>query len=469
MRRAFVMAVWATCASWTLVVRAEIVRLDELETKALENRPALLREGARTRVAEAEARKAASAYYPHFAIRGDSSIGPGRQLLRVGSENEKGGYLVAGAAPLTDNNNNTREAFRFFPRTALELTASANLYDFGRTQAATAAGREGHAAALASRSLTEAEIRGAVRESYLAWLLTSELVRLSAAALQEAGARRERVAALVKEGVRPKGELTPARADELLAQLELERAQRDLGSARLTLEYTVGTALSGSAEPDTELLEAESRLPDRSEQDARSRRALLQRYKAAKSQAAAQATLNRPQLGIGLTAGLRISTQSIFNVDKERLDSNERGAPESNGKNSTQIFPLYTAGLTLNVPLWDGGFTRAGIDAARAHADEAKADLAEFENERAFTQSQAELDASSALGRLRTAEELVSVCAARLKDAEDGYDLGASSIELIGQARSLLRRAQTEALLARADHAAARLRMVQRDGSGPQR
>jgi outer membrane protein len=455
------MLVWAVCLAWSAGARAEVVRLEELEARALENRPALLREGARAQIAEAEMRKAASAYYPQFAIKADSSIGPGRQLLRVGGdENNNGSYLVPGAAALTGDSKDTKNALRFFPRTGVELTASASLYDFGRTQAAAAAGRQGHAAALASGALTEAEIRAAVRESYLGWLLSSELVRLAAGALQESGARRERVASLIKEGVRPKGELTPARADELLAQLELERAQRDFASARLALEHTVGAPLQASAEPETELLQAQSKLPDRNEQDARSRRALLQRYKAASSQAAAQATLNRPQLGIGLAAGFRVSTQDIIDVDQP--GSEDRAINE---KRNTQIFPLYTAGLTLTIPLWDGGYTRAGVDAARARADEAKADLEEFEKEREFTQSQAELDAESALTRLQTAQELVSVCAARLKDAEDGYELGASSIDLIGQARGMLRRARTEELLARADHAAARLRMVQRDGS----
>jgi outer membrane protein TolC len=462
MRGFLLTAVCAACATWSAGARAEVVKLEELEQRALQSRPAMAREHARTRVAEAELRKAASAYYPQFMIKADSSIGPGRQLLRFGgdenlptAERDANSYLVPGAAPL--GNKNKKQAFVGYPRTGVELAASANLYDFGRTQAATEAGREGHAAALASRALSEAELRSAVREGYLGWLLSSELTRLAADALQEAATRRERVTALIKEGVRPKNELTPARAEELLAQLELERAQRDLGTARLALGHAVGAPLSASAEPDRTLLDAETKVPDRSEQEASSRRALLQRFKAAKAQAAAQATLNRPQLGIGASFGMRISTQDIFDVDERDPAT---GRPGYNEGTKNNVFPLYTAGLTLNIPLWDGGFTRAGVDAARARADEAKADLEEFEQDRRFSQSQAELDADSALARLRTAQELVSVCAARLKDAEDGYELGASGIELIGQARGLLRRARTEELLARADHVAARLRMA---------
>ena len=451
MRGTLGMALWAACTMWSFGARAEVVRLLELEAKAISNRPALRREGARTRVAEAEMRKAASAYYPQFALKADGSVGPGRQLLRVeGDKSTDPSYRVSGSAPLTGKNR--KEALLPSPRGGVELSASASLYDFGRTQAATAAGREGHAAALEGRALTEAELRYAVRESYLNWLLSSELLRLAEGALHEATARRQRVAALITEGLRPKGELTPARADELLAELEHQRAERDLGAARLSLEQAVGAPLLAAAEPDRALFSAEAKLPNRSDHDGHSRRALLGQYKAAQAQATAQATLNRPQLGIGLSAGVRVSRQSV-------VDINNPTDPRSKGT----VFPLYTAGLTLNVPLWDGGFTRAGVDAALARVEQAKADLDEFENERAFTQRRAELDAQSALTRLETAEELVSVCADRLKDAEDGYELGASSIDLISQARGLLRRAQTEELLARADHAAARLHMVQRD------
>jgi outer membrane protein TolC len=170
--------------------------------------------------------------------------------------------------------------------------------------------------------------------------------------------------------------------------------------------------------------------------------------------AEAQAKLNRPQLGLGVSAGVRTSTQKITPFED---DANTRAATK------TSIFPLYGAGLTLNIPLWDGGLTKASAEAARARADEAKADLAEFEQARDLAQREAELDIESARARLATTEELIQVCAARLTDAEAGYELGASSIDLIAQARGLLRRAKTEALLARVDHAAARLRMVRKD------
>lgn len=437
--------------------RAEVVTLAELEQRALQNRPALAREQARSRAAEAEVRKAASAYYPQFMLKADTSVGPGRQLLQVGSGNDT--ILVAGAPSLNDSGGSSR-ALKAYPRTGVELTANATLYDFGRTKAATTAGREAEAAARENRNLTEAELRSAVRESYLGWLLSHELTRISGDALKEASGRRERVAALVGEGVRPKGELTPARADELLAQLEVERAQRDLGSARLGLEQAVGSALSGSAEPDVAMLDGGSRVPDAAQQDERARRALLQRFKAAKAAAAAQATLNRPQLGIGASAGIRVTTQTKT-ILPERVEGGDELPIDST--TSTNFFPLYGAGLTFTVPLWDGGFTRAGVDAANARAEEAKADLAQFELDRSFTQRHAQLDRDSALSRIRTTDELVEVCSARLKDAENGYELGVSSVDLIAQARSLLRRAQTEALMARVDHVAARLRLVQKD------
>jgi outer membrane protein TolC len=432
------------CAA-TGSARAEVVSLASLEQKALANRPALAREAARARAASADVDKAASAYYPQFALRGTTDVAPGRQLVAVDK------YYVQGAPTVASVGG---EAFMPSSRTGLELSASANLYDFGRTKAATDAARQGAEAARQGSAVTEAEVLNAVRESYLSWLLAHELKRRAEDALKEASTRRERVSALIGEGVKPKGELTPARADELLTRLELQRAERDLEQARLVLSHQSGVALLRDDQPDVALLQIEASLPDQSSAESRQRSALMQRLKAAQAMAEAQKTLNRPQLGLGLSAGVRSSSQQIIPTGLEG---------DAEIKWRTKAFPLYGAGLTLNIPLWDGGNTRASAEGAAARAEEARANLAEFEQERAFAQSQAELDRDSALTRLQTADELVSVCATRLKDAEDGYELGASSIDLIAQARSLLRRAETEALLARVDHAAARLRMVRPD------
>jgi outer membrane protein len=437
------------CSALATGARAEVVSLAVLEQKAISNRPALAREGARARAASADVEKAASAYYPQFVLRGTADVGPGRQLLKV-----DGKYYTQGAPAIKKDSDNS-DTFMPSMRAGLELSASANLYDFGRTKAATEAARQGEEVARGGRGVTEAELREAVRESYLGWLLSHELKRRAEDALKEASARRERVSALIGEGVKPKGELTPARADELLTRLELQRAERDLEQARLVLSHQSGVLLTPEHEPDVALLQIEAGLPDQSSFEANRRRALMQRLKAAQAMAEAQKTLNRPQLGVGLSAGVRTSAQDVIPT----------GSSSGNSGFSFKAFPLYGAGLTLNIPLWDGGHTRASAEGALARAEEARANLAEFEQERAFAQSQAELDRDSALTRLETAEELVTVCAARLKDAEDGYELGATSIDLIAQARSLLRRAETEALLARVDHASARLRMVRADAA----
>jgi outer membrane protein TolC len=441
--------------------RAEVVTLAALETKALANRPALQREAARAQAASADVERAASAYYPQFSLRGTADVGPGRQLLQVDSGETS--YLFAGA-PALGNGNSSKAALNGVPRTGVELSASASLYDFGRTGAATEAARESLDATRKARAVTEAELLNAIRESYLSWLLAHELQQRASDALKEASARRERVSALIAEGVKPKGELTPARADELLTRLEQERAQRDLDHARLVLAHQSGVQLAAGDAPDVALLHMDANLPDQSFFEMAQRRALMQRLKAAHAVAGAQTKLNRPQLGMNLLAGVRSSTQSITNISPMLETSDDPTNPRTRD-GQTRVFPLYGAGLTLNIPLWDGGLTKASAAAARARAEEARANLAEFELERTFAQSQAELDRDSALTRLKTADELVEVCAMRLKDAEDGYELGASSIDLIAQARSLLRRAQTEALMARVDHAAARLRMVRKDSA----
>src|SRR5262249_7863829 len=130
----------------------------------------------------------------------------------------------------------------FAPRwqNQLDLGLDVPIYDFGRTRAAIDAGHAHFASAEAQERATRGAIVQAVRAAYLAWLNASELHAIAAQAATDSESRRARVEALIDEGARPHAELTPARADEMLAKLELERARGELDAAKLELDHAVG-------------------------------------------------------------------------------------------------------------------------------------------------------------------------------------------------------------------------------------
>lgn len=429
------------------IARAEVVSLQTLERKALEGREMLEIDSARARGAEADARKAAASRYPRFALKAESTLAPGRQLINVYDtravrsngqiDRDADSYLIQASPSLSQG----ADAFKPQLRNGVELSGEVSLYDFGRSKAAMEAGRASQAAFLAQGAVTRADIVRGVRASYLSWLSAHQMAQLADQTARDAAQRHERVAALIQEGVRPTGDLTPARADELLTKLELERAQGELASARLSLEQAVGVPLSPDAEPDLELLQARDETPSAGGVTDPAAVALSKQHAAALALVHTSKKQDAPDLSLGVSVGVR----------------NQLSADASKVNN---VFPLYGAALTLTVPLWDGGLTSASVEGARARAGEIDAQRRAHEKARDHAGTQAALASASARSQLITAEELLQVCAERLKQTEEGYELGVTSIDAISQARTLLRRAQSEVLRAKIAHSEAALRMA---------
>lgn len=424
---------WIGMASWPASGVAEVVALPELEKLALHNRPALVADFARERAARADVDKAQSGYYPRLQLMAQSSLAPGRTLITIkdpaNPNDPNKDVLVQGSRQLDQPG-----AFDPQLRNDLGLQFDGSLYDFGRTSAALDAGRARQASAEAEEEATRMQIVRSVRGAYLLWLSQSELHAIAAQAATEATSRRARVEALIDEGVRPKADLSTARTDELLAALELERASGELRAARLGLAQAVGGELSDNAEPDRSLLAID--LPVRPASEDAALRALEAQQRAQSASARMQEKTTAPLLSGNLQAGVHAQGLTLF--------------------------PSYLVGISFALPLWDGGMSSAAAGSARAHADEIGALMQKHEQEREAEIAHARLDADNAVARLQTADALLQACEQRVTEAEQGYELGASSIEQLTQARALLRRARTEVVLARVSRAEAALRVAGR-------
>jgi multidrug efflux system outer membrane protein len=409
--------------------RAEVVTLPALEAQALKSRPTLDAGAARARAAEADVDKAGSARYPTLALQAGSSLAPGRTLVKI-QDVETGEQFLVPAARQLDQSGAFKPQFR--NEVGVELKG--NLYDFGRSRAAIEASRAQHESAQAEEEALRMAIVRGVRGTYLAWLGASELHTIAEQAAKDAQGRREHVEALIGEGVRPNADLSPARADEMLAKLELERARGDLRAAVLDLEQAVGSPLPQGAEPDRSLLQGDV-APAPSDDDPALHALELQQH-AATAAARAEENAVNPLLTGSAAAGVR--TQALT------------------------VFPVYSLGIGFSLPLWDGGAASANASAARAHAAELSARVRERQQERNGEAARARIDADSAGSRLQTASALLEIAQQRMHEAEQAYELGAAGLDQLAQARSLLRRAQTETVLARIARAEAGLRLASR-------
>jgi len=243
---------------------------------------------------------------------------------------------------------------------------------------------------------------------------------------EEARAQRERIEARVADGDRAESELDAARYEELQAELVAADAlARAVGAKRL-LESAVGTELSAEAEPDTQLLAIDT--VDSDSDDGSEVEALERQRDAARQEARMHRKGRVPVLAVIGQTGLA-------------------------GVND-QVFPMYRLGLNLAVPLWDGGKAVAMAHAADAQATELDARARNAQIARNDEREQALLDREHAEKRLALANSLVSVSEKRVEQAQASYDLGASDLEAVADARAALRDAQSRRVqiqVARAD------------------
>jgi outer membrane protein TolC len=131
------------------------------------------------------------------------------------------------------------------------------------------------------------------------------------------------------------------------------------------------------------------------------------------------------------------------------------------GGGASAVFPVYRIGVSVNVPLFDGGGAQASAAAARAQAEELAARSREAEQARQTARQRAEADAAAAQERLRLARELLALSDTRVQDAEARYEEARGPIEAIAEANAMRRRANTEIVMA--EVAAARARYTLQD------
>ena len=427
-------------ASLCSTASAEVVELKALEKRALERHFSLRAASARERAAEAGVREARSGYMPHVGVNVDSVLGPGRKLITIRGIDRVSGKPV----DVTVQGVNALDAPGGSPltpqwRTTASVVMGTNLYDFGRTGAAVAASRARYASAGADQELTRAQVVSGVRQAYLTWLSSHELHRLSASGSEDSARRTERVNALIQEGARPRGDFAPVESDRLLSELELERAVGELDGARMLLEATVGEPLPLNAEPDLHVLEVHPDTAAPVKVDPALQMLVHQRA-AMEATARLQRKAGAPIISANASAGIGVQR----NFDDR----------------STHVLPSYAVGLGLSLPIWDGGGSRASAAASEARADELRIRLEGAEVDRQHEKARARLDAQHAEKREATATKLVEICKTRVADTEAGYELGAMQFEQVQQARTMLRRAETEVVLAKVARAEAVLRFA---------
>ncbi len=406
---------------------AEVVRLEDLEAIALRNQTHLagLKARAQRSLAEVDVRRAARR--PSVRLDASGLGAPGGEVVQI--ESIDGNVVNVRASPTL------REENAFSPNLRWEATLliDAPLYDFGRTKAAINAAKSNKRASRAQAELSNEAIVRRVRAAYLDWLGATLIRDFALESVEAAVAQRERIAARVQAGDRPGSELDSARYEEMDTRLSAEEAQAQVSAIKRLLESEVGQSLPDDAEPDKALLQREAisvePVPAWELED------LERRRNATRLEAKMYRKSRAPLLAAVGRTGV-------------------------NGLNEN-VFPSYRLGLTLAMPLWDGGDAKSRARTLEAEARELDALL---EESRAAVQNerlQAQGDRVNAERQLDVANELVEICHTRVGHAQNSYDLGVGDLHEIAQARAALRDAQSRRAIIQVARADAVLRLME--------
>lgn len=389
------------------------VHLAELEARAQRSRPWRRGRDARLQGARARIQSARAMYSPTINLLSEATLTPGQRIVDID------GYKVNAAFPL-----GTSGAFQPALRYGVTLDVRGNLYDFGRTSDAVAAAEaEARAEQADARSAEEQSVRD-VRAGYVRWASAHALWQIAQRAQQAAAETLARTRAAIEEGARRSADLTAAQSGEGFAEIELERALAELESAREDLGFVAAVELASDAFPADDVLNAMPVAPDdRVGQKAR-RAALREQLAAAEASARAHDHALAPIVSASAQAGL------------QGLDD--------------KVFPVYRVGLSVLVPLFDGGSESALRAQARARAAQLGAQAEELERNLRRAAERTRTLKNQAERRIAIAEKLLGVCRDRVSQLEAASPLGAASYADLADARNAASRAETELVLARA-------------------
>ena len=201
-------------------------------------------------------------------------------------------------------------------------------------------------------------------------------------------------------------EVTKAQADTASARVSLLKAENDILVSQEALRVAMGTDISG---PFNVALSTELLLP----QPAEDMNTLI-----------AQALADRPDYK-KLMHDVRGGELAIKNAARAKSPSITGSAGSSlshtEGRDSTNE---YNIGISVNIPVVDGGAMQAGIAQARAQLEQTNADVESLKQNITYSVRSAALSLANATDRVKSSEASVKYAEENLSLAQGRYEVG---------------------------------------------
>jgi outer membrane protein len=428
---------------------AQILTLDEIETKAQRPRPELVEREASIERAEADVRVVEAKASPTLGAKADAQISPGGALVHVKDVEDPDPsstpYLVSGSREIGQSG-----ALIPQPRFGALLSGHITLLDFGRTSLGIQAAQSALSAERATLLQAKVELVQSARSAYLSWLEAHQTWLLTQRDAEVAHARTVSVKELIDAGARPATDATLSTYDEQLALLHQSRAKSAASAALLALSAAVQSDLAPNAVPDLDVL---GPAPDANEAPAASAAPPEPRTPSGQGAPGQAAISTLEQQRQAALSAARASDRAAAPT----LDATaEVGIREQTG----HVFPLYQGGISLSVPIWDGGLSSADAAVHRAEARALSARLEGAERRLKAEQSAARERYQGAAHDLDLSLQLYATAKLVLSQAEDYYRSGSDTLDRVLNAQRSLVQARREVLTAQLETVRARLELT---------
>lgn len=278
---------------------------------------------------------------------------------------------------------------------AAGVTASLKVFDTNRTKYAVEAQRSALSAVEAEGKKTRLQVRAGVKKAYMDLLLAGEVRGQRQESVDSFRRHLERAKGYYETGLKPKIDVTKAEVDLGNAQLALVEAESGVQVAQAALLNAMGVDSMGPFE----VRMAECRLPDAAEDDVEAL-ALEHRQDYAAADLRARAGMAE------VRSAARGSSPSL----------SLRGGYSAGGEDISSLRSEWSTGLSLTVPVVDGGATAARTEAARAQ-------VKSLEAAREALRQNILLEVRKAVLNVRNARERIRIAGLTVAQAEENYSL----------------------------------------------
>ena len=289
---------------------------------------------------------------------------------------------------------------------SVTITASKLLYDTGRNRLQQEIRTESLKGARESERSTMVSVAANAKKAYydlVLKILNRDVEREKLTNLEE---HLKTAQGLYDVGNSSFIEVTKAQADVASARVSLLKAENDILVSQEALRVAMGTDISG---PFNIALSTELLLP----QPAENVDVLI-----------AQALEDRPDFR-KLMHDVRGSELSVKNAARAKSPSITGSAGSTFTRNEGQgVTNNYNLGVSVNVPVVDGGAMQAGLESARAQLDSVNADVESLRQNITYSVRSAALSLSNATDRVKSSEASVKYAEENLTLAQGRYEVG---------------------------------------------